>query len=192
MPRYQFLVLEGDWALLWWAKTVPKSTPDLQNSPKPGGCKSNSTLPSGYSWIAVLGRFWAFRKEHHREGFVSAFSFQLSKSEFFLGNPVTCRQWDKTRPPFLAYQGSTTAVVQCAGIGADTEDFFFGLKDPATGGVFPDFLFFHPLGRDAELLLFFISILCLSFPLSCAFLFYSQPLVMPTVNEQGCLEHPSM
>lgn len=60
-----------------------------------------------YQWVLLycfyLGGFWAavFGKEHHREGSCQQlkilgvlclfFSFQVSKSEFFQGNPVICR-----------------------------------------------------------------------------------------------------
>lgn len=30
------------------------------------------------------------------------FSFQVSKAEFFWGNPVLCRKWEKNRSPFLS------------------------------------------------------------------------------------------
>lgn len=48
----------------------------------------------------------------------------------------------------------------------------FGLKDLATGVIFPDFLFFILLGKDVVFQYFFISMLCLPFSLSCAFLLY--------------------
>lgn len=54
MPRHQFLVLEVDVSLLWWVKTMPESTLDIQSSPKPGGCKGNSTFISRCGCIASV------------------------------------------------------------------------------------------------------------------------------------------
>lgn len=113
MLRHQFLVLEVPCSSIWWVKTGPESALDLQSRPEPEGCKNHSRFICGYCctsplWLgfelpegstigkATLSR-WTFW------GLLYLFlSFQASKAEFFWGNLVICRKWDKTRSPFLS------------------------------------------------------------------------------------------